>query len=175
MLDKITERYFWLGQTDEVKRHCRCCFVCQKLKPAHSTPVAHLQLIPCTLAFEMVSMDVCGQYPNSDRNNRYILVITDHFTKWVEAFPMPNQETKTIAFCLEQFVNTFGYPNIILTDQGRNFESFLIKEMCVRLKIDKIITSAYHPQCNGQTERFNRTMNFMLAQYVDNNQTDWDL
>ena len=88
---------------------------------------------------------------------------------------MPNHETKTIAFCLEQFVNTFGYPDIILTDQGRNFESFLIKEMCIRLTIVKQTTSAYHTQCNGQKERFNRTMNCMLTQYVDKNLTDWDL
>ena len=175
MLGKIRDRYFWIGQTDDVKRYCKCCMECQKLKPQQSTPEAPLQPISSSRAFEMVSMDVCGPYPDSERNNRYILVITDHFTKWVEAYPMFNQETKTIAFCLEQFVNTFGYPDIILTDQGRNFESFLIKEMCVRLKIEKRTTSAYHPQCNGQTERFNRTMNNMLAQYVDKNQTDWDL
>ena len=175
MLGIIRERYFWLGQTDDVKRHCRCCLDCQNLKPPHSTQVASLQPIPCSCAFEMVSMDVCWPYPNSDRNNWYICVITNHFTKWVEAYPMQNQETKTIAFCLKQFVNTFSYPDIILTDQGRNFEIFLNKEMCVRLKIDKRTTSAYHPQCNGQTERFNQTMNAMLAQYVDKNQTDWDL
>ena len=85
---------------------------------------------------------------------------------------MPNQETTTIAFCLEQFVNTFGYPDIILTNQSLNFESGLIKEMCVRLNIDKRTTSTYHPQCNGQTERFNCKMNAMLAQYVAKNQTD---
>ena len=78
----------------------------------------------------MVSMVVCGPYPISERNNRYILVITDHFTKLVEAYPMLNQETKTIAFCLEQFINTFGYPDIIFIDEGHKFESFLIKEMC---------------------------------------------
>ena len=87
---------------------------------------------------------------------------------------MVNQEATTVAFCLEQFVNTFGYFDIILTDQEQNFESALIKKICVRLKIDKRTTSAYHPQCNGQTERFNRTMNSMLAQYVAKNQTDWD-
>ena len=138
-------------------------------------PVASLQPIVCSRAFEMVSIDVCGAYPTCERGNRYILVITNHFTKWVEAYVMPNQETTTIAFCLEQFVNTFGYPNVILTDQGRNFESGLIKEMCVRLKIDKRTTSAYHPHCNGQTERFNHTMYAMRAQYVEKNQTDWDL
>ena len=120
-------------------------------------------------------MDICGPYPVSNRGNRYILVITDHFTKWVEAYAIPNQEAVTVAFCFETFINTFGYPDIILTDQGRNFESALIKEMCARLKIDKRTTSAYHPQCNGQTERFNRTMNAMLAQYVSVNQNDWDV
>lgn len=108
------------------------------------------------------------------RGNKYILVITDHFTKWVEAYPITNQEAFTVGICLESFVNTFGYPDVMLTDQGRNFESGLIKEMCARLKIDKRTTSAYHPQCNGQTERFNRTMNSMLAQYVASNQSDWD-
>ena len=90
---------------------------------------------------------------------------------------LPNTKPGNQNYCFlpPQFINTFGYPDIILTDQGRNFESFLIKEMCVRLKIDKRTTSAYHPQCNGQTERFNRTMNSMLAQYVDKNQTDRDL
>ena len=119
-------------------------------------------------------MDICGHYPTSERGNKYILVITDHFTKWVEAYPIQNQEAVTVGFCFESFVNTFGYPDIMLTDQGRNFESELIKEMCARLKIDKRTTSAYHPQCNGQTERFNRTMNSMLAQYVGTSQTDWD-
>ena len=74
----------------------------------------------------MVLMDVCGPIPNSDYNNQYILDITDHLTKWVDAYPMLNQETKTIAFCLEQFVNTFGYLNIILNDHGRNFEYVFI-------------------------------------------------
>ena len=175
MLGKIRERYFWLNQTRDVKRHCKTCLACQKLKPPHANPVAPLQPIECSRPFEYVSMDVCGPYPVSERRNKYVLVITDHFTKWVEAYPIPDQEAPTIAARFEQFVNQFGYPDVVLTDQGRNFESSLLKEMCVRLKIDKRTTSAYHPQCNGQTERFNRTMNQMLAQYVSENQTDWDL
>ena len=174
MLNKIQERYFWIGINDDVKRYCKCCLECQTLKPQHSQPVAPLQPINCKRAFEMVSLDVCGPYPTSETGNCYILVTTDHFTKWVEAYAMANQEATTIAFCFEHFINTFCYPDIIITDQGRNFESSLIKEMCVRLKIDKRTTSAYHPQCNGQTERFNRTMNSILAQYVAQNQSDWD-
>ena len=175
MLGKIRARYYWPNLDDDVKQHCRRCLECQKLKPPPILPVAPMHPIECSRPFELVSMDICGPYPISDRGNRYILVITDHFTKWVEAYPIPNQEAVTVGFCFESFVNTFGYPDIVLTDQGRNFESALIKEMCARLKIDKRTTSAYHPQCNGQTERFNRTMNAMLAQYVSANQKDWDV
>ena len=90
-------------------------------------------------------MDICGPYPISDRGNRYILVITDHFTKWVEAYAIPKQEAVTVAFCYETFINTFGYSDIIFTDQGRNFESTSSRK-CARLKINKRTTSAYHPQ-----------------------------
>ena len=134
-----------------------------------------MQPIQCSKPYEFVSIDICGPYQISYRGNRYILVITDHFTKWVEAYAIPNQEAVTVAFCFETLINTFGYLDIILTDQGRTFESALIKEMCARLKIDKRTTLAYHPQCNSQTERFNWTMNAMLAQYVSANQNDWDV
>ena len=134
MLGKICERYFWLGVNEDVKRHCKCFLECQKLKPLHSMPLALLQPILCSRVFEMVSMDVCGPYPTSERGNRYISVIFDHFTKWVKTYAMPNQETTTKAFCLEQLVNTFGYPEIILTDQGRNFESGLINKCAFVLK-----------------------------------------
>ena len=150
MLGKIRERYYWLGINKDLKRHCKCCIKCQTLKPPHVMPIAPLQPIVWNRAFEMVSMDVCGPYPNSERGNRYILVIPNHFTKWGEAYAMPNHKTTTIAFCLEHVVNTFGYPDVIHTDQGRNFESKQIKEMCVRLKIDKRTTAANHSQCNGQ-------------------------
>ena len=174
MLGKIRARYYWPNFEGDVKRHCKCCLECQKLKPPPTMPIAPMQPIKCSRHIELVSMDICGPYPISVRGNKYILVITDHFTKWVEAYPLPNQEAVTVGVCLESFVNTFGYPDVMLTDQGRNFESGLIKEMCARLKINKRTTYAYHPHCNGQTERFNRTMNSMLAQYVDSNQTDWD-
>ena len=79
---------------------------------------------------------------------------------------MPNQETTTLAFCIKQFVNPFKYPHVILTDLNQNFECGLINAMCVRLKLDNKTTSAHNPQCNKQTERFNRIINAMLTQYV---------
>ena len=162
LLGKVRSRYFWFGSNKDVRSYCKFCLDCQKQKSPRPTPIAPMQNIECSTPFEFVSMDICGPYPESANKNKYILVVTDHFTKWAEAYPIPNQEASTVAHKFEHFINTFGYPKILLTDQGRNFESDLIREMCVRLNIDKRTTSAYHPQTNGQTERFNRTMNSMF-------------
>ena len=74
----------------------------------------------------------------------------------------------------EDYSSRYGVPRTLLTDQGRNFESRLFQELCFRYGIEKRTTAAYHPQTDGQTERFNRTMNDMLSQYVSKNEKDWD-
>ena len=79
-----------------------------------------------------------------------------------------------VAQKFEDFLSRHGTPKSLLTDQGRNFESQLMHEVCRRYGIEKKATSPYHPQCNGQTERFNRTLNDMLSLYVSQNEKDWD-
>ena len=93
------------------------------------------------------------------RGNRYILVISDNFSKWLELLPLPSQTAEVTAQALvDQFCTRFGFPNQIVTDQGRNFESTLFKEVCKLLRIDKKRTTAYRPSANGQAERQNRTL-----------------
>ena len=125
-------------------------------------------------AFDMIAADICGPYKTSENGNKYILVITEYLTKWPECFAIPNQEASTIAEKFEEYFSRHGVPKVLLTDQGRNFESQLIAQVCARLGIEKRATSAYHPQNDGQTERFNRTLNDMLSQYVSKNEKDWD-
>ena len=98
------------------------------------------------------------------REKRYVLVVGDYFTKWVEAYPMPNMEAKTVAeLFVNQFIARFGVPDILHADQGRNFESLLMKETCQLLGVQKTRTSPYHPQSDGLIERFNRTLFNMLS------------
>jgi hypothetical protein len=124
---------------------------------------------------ERVSMDVLGPLPKSDAENKFILLICDYFTKWVEAFPIPNQEARTIADrFVKEFVCRYGVPRRIFTDQGANFQSDLFKEVCNMLDIDKDRTTPYHPQSDGFVERMNRTIEAMLSMFVSPGQRDWD-
>ncbi|PIK55041.1 hypothetical protein BSL78_08089 [Apostichopus japonicus] len=112
------------------------------------------------IPMERVAMDVAGPFPETCRGNRFILVVSDYFTKWTEAYAMPNHTAETVANTfVEQFVCRFGTPREVFTDQGREFESRLFYCMCKELGIEKTRTSPFHPQSDGMVERFNRTMN----------------
>ncbi|XP_056157718.1 uncharacterized protein LOC130132152 [Lampris incognitus] len=102
-------------------------------------------------------IDVVGPLPVSKMENRYILVMVDQFTRWVEVAPIPEQTAEiTAQKLLQEFLSRFGVPLEIHTDQGRNFESALFRELCELLQVAKTRTTPYHPASNGQVERFNR-------------------
>ena len=124
---------------------------------------------------ERIAMDILGPLPITPRGNKYILVVSDYFTKWTECYAIPNQEAVTVANKLvNEFISRFGVPRQLHTDQGTNFESGIMKEICRILDIDKTRTTPFHPQSDGQVERFNRTLLEMLRSKVCEDQTDWD-
>lgn len=125
---------------------------------------------------ELWAMDVLGPLPMTARGNQYILVMSDHLPKWVEAVPMANQRADTTARAfVDEVVTRHGIPEKLLTDQGRNFEADLMKEVLQLLGVSKLRTSTYHPQTDGQVERFNRTFERVLTTYVNEDHNDWDL
>ena len=102
------------------------------------------------LPLERVGLDILGPLPESSLGNKYILVVSDCFTKWVEAYPILNQETVTIANVLvNEFISRFQVPLLLHSDQGSQFESSLFQELCSLLDIDKTRITAYHPQSDG--------------------------
>ena len=174
-LEKVKERYYWPGYEQDVKTWTRECEQCQQRNPPQPQPQAPLGTIKATKPFEKVSWDIMGPLPPSESGNKYILVVTDLFTKWVEAFPIHDTTSSTLATVLvDQFITRYGVPVVLHSDQGANLCSEVIKAICKLLGMDKTRTSAYHPQGNGQVERFNRTLEAMLAKNVKDNQRDWD-
>ncbi|CAB3982597.1 Retrovirus-related Pol poly from transposon [Paramuricea clavata] len=118
-------------------------------------------------------MDYMGPLPETGRGNKHILVVVDHFTKWCEAFAIPDQKASTAAPLLVSCIfSRIGPPAVLHSDQGRNFESTLLHKICNFMGITKTSTTSYHPQCDGQTERQNRTIQAMLSAFVSNRRDD---
>ena len=117
-------------------------------------------------------MDFLKLEPSGGIEN--ILVVTDHFTKYAQAFPARNQTAKTTAKLLfENFFVHYGFPARIHSDHGRNFESSLIKQLCHLTGIQKSRTTPYHPMGNGQAERFKSALLNMLGTLNPPQKLDW--
>ncbi|GFX28125.1 hypothetical protein TNCV_424521 [Trichonephila clavipes] len=146
----------------------------QKVRPRKRTR-GRLQLYNVGAPFERIAFDILGPHPRSSDDNNNILVVMDYFTKWPEAYPIPDQETSTVAEVLvRQWISRFGVPLQLHSDQGRNFDSAVCKRLCEILAIDKTRTTVLHPQSDGMVERFNRTILKCLSLLVSSNQQDWD-
>ena len=103
-----------------------------------------------------------------------MLVITDHFTRYALAYPSKTQTAQATARILwDNFICHYGFPEKFISDQGRNFESDLIKELCKIAGVKKLHTTLYHPQGNGQCERFNSTLCNMLGTLSEEEKSDW--
>ena len=99
----------------------------------------------------------------------------DYFSKWKEAYPVPDHTALTVADkLLTEFICRFGCPLSIHSDQGREFQSQLFQILCEKLGIQKTRSTPYRPQSSGLVERFNRTLKQMLSMFVNTHRNDWD-
>ena len=110
----------------------------------------------------MVAVDIL-EVPTSKHNNRYLLVIQDYMTKWADAIPIPNQTARRITEELIKVFSRYGIPDILHSDQGRNFESTILSQTLEAFGISKSRTTAYHPASDGLVERFNRSLLQLLV------------
>lgn len=173
---KLGQRYYWFEMKEDVNVFVSQCNTCEANKTPQKLPRAPLGLMNVGAPLDRLGVDIMGPLPETPRGNKYILSVTDHFTKWVEIFAVPNQTAVTCAQeILNEVICRYGCPLAILTDQGRNFESEVFQQLCTLLEIRKTRTSPRNPKCNGQTERFNRTILPMIKSYLRGEQTNWDL
>ena len=121
--------------------------------------------VPIGRTWQMLAVDVL-EVPMSGHKNRYLLVLQDYFTKWAEEVPLPDQTAERIIRALIDIFSCFGIPAILHSDQGRKFESTILKKTCAGFGIVKSRTT-YHPQGDGMVECFNRMLLQLLrATYV---------
>ena len=135
---------------------------------------ALLCLLEVTHPLELIHMDYLKIESNQSDKDMHILIMMDHFTRFAQAFITPNQTAPVVARTLwDQYFMKYGIPEKIISDQGRNFESKLIAELCNLARIQKLRTSPYRPQTNGQCERFNSTLISMIGTLPPDTKRNW--
>lgn len=170
-LDLVRSRFFWPRMSVDVCNKIKRCERCirRKAQPEKAAPLVNIRT---SRPLELVCMDFLSIEPDQS-NTKDVLVITDHFTKYAVAVPTLNQRAKTVAKALwDNYLVHYGIPERLHSDQGRDFESHTIKELCQMAGIHKTRTTPYHPRGNP-VERFNRTLLNMLGTLQDQDKTHW--
>ena len=167
----IADRFYWPGMKIEIEKYVTSCARCQIFKSKRQK--APMQPIQATYPLELVHLDYLTIEGPSGRDVN-LLVITDHFTRYAQVYMTRTQTAQATAKAFwEGFILHYGWPEKVLTDQGRNFESQLFSELCALAGVRKLRTTPYHPQTNGQCERFNSTLISMIGTLPPDRKDKW--
>ncbi len=171
----LVKRYWWNGMFSDVFRFCKGCLTCAAYRGGGRRSKPPLRSIPVGGPFERVGVDLM-EMPLTMQGNRYVIVFVDYLTKWVEAYPLADQTSETIARVLvDQILCRHGVPRELLSDRGANFLSEVIRDVCKMAGMKKVNTTAYHPQTDGLVENFNKTLRSMLAKHSRSFGDQWDI
>jgi hypothetical protein len=177
LYSNISRNFYWQGLTADCYSYVARCLFCIKKSLRLQQKTTALTLFPPQRPFEMVGIDLLGPLAQTSRGNVYILVITDRFSKVTRAVPMTTDTTAASValsyFC--SWVSYYGAPLALLSDNGPPFRSKLFRSFNLALGTHCVFTTAYRPQVNGQTERFNRTLLDMIRAFVVEHPADWDI
>ena len=175
-LARIRQRFWWPTMRTDVEKKIQWCLTCAARSTGGKKRVAGLVPFKVGIRFNTLAADILGPVTLAAKSRaKHILVMTDLFTKYAISVPLVSTDSAEVAReIVENWVLKFGAPNILHTDQGKNFGSNLILEICRLLGIDKSRTSPYHPQGNGQVERHNRVIADVISKYCADNPRTWD-
>ncbi|XP_062510638.1 uncharacterized protein K02A2.6-like isoform X2 [Corticium candelabrum] len=146
-LKRINERFMWHGIVHDTQTMIKTCNICQRANREMTTSVPELHPIPVKLPWYHIGIDFVGPItPVSTEGQRFILTISDYFSKWVEAVALPSKCASDVARALFKIFMRMGLPQVITTDQGSEFRNKLNRELMHSLGIKHRLTTAYHPQ-----------------------------
>jgi hypothetical protein len=158
--ERIMSEFYWPGIQADTRRFCTSCDICQRTIQkgrVRAVPLGKMPLI--SKAFQRVAVDIIRPLqPITDKGNRYILTLVDYATCYPEAIALPGIETERVAKALVDIFSRVGVPQEMLSDQGSQFTSDVMKEVSRLLSFKQITTTPYHPMCNGLVKKFNGTL-----------------
>ena len=168
----LKSQYVWKGMTKDIKEFVENCEKCKLGKPYFQRGKVQ-GAYPFAEKFRHVHMDIVGPLPMAWQGHLYILTIMDRFSRYLVAVPLKGIRAETVVEAFyENWITRFGVPQVVVTDQGTQFESEVMAELCKRWGVDKRRTCAYHPQANGLVERSHQEIKKMMRCMLDNKR-DW--
>jgi len=174
-LSFISRKFWWETMRNDVTKFIKECDDCARRKTGCKVKAPLGDVLVANEFLDIVSLDIVGPLPVTERGHRYLLTFVDHFTRFCEAIPIVRQDTETIAReFVVRIITQLGVPRKLLTDRGANFTSALLKETCRLLKIQKLQTSSYNPQANGICERMHKLLIDMISHFVRKDARNWD-
>ncbi|XP_058211404.1 uncharacterized protein LOC131323568 [Rhododendron vialii] len=167
--------FYWPNLHKDAYAFCRACEQCQKLGAVTRRNMMPLTNILVVEVFDCWGIDFMGPFPNS-YGFLYILLAVDYVSKWVEAVATrTNDHAVVLDFLKEHILSRFGTPRAIISDQGSHFCNRPFTVLMKKYGITHKVSTAYHPQTNGQAELANREVKHILEKTVNPNRKDWSL
>jgi transposase InsO family protein len=176
-LHKIKTRYFWPMMNKHIDNYVKSCIPCAQHNPRRQKTPGKLRPIkPPEGVWQLVAMDFHGPInPTSQRGNKYIISLTDILSKFVVTKAVKDNSAQTaVRFLKEDIISKFGTPRCILTDNGTHFTSSVTNELIKQIGATHLYSTPYHPETNGQVERYNSTMDAKIAALSNLRKTNWD-
>jgi hypothetical protein len=173
----VNRSYYWKKLPQDVKQYVQSCDACQRNKPSNQKPFGLLNPIePALDKFQHYSMDFIGPLPKSTNNNDGILVIVDMLTKAVSLEPirMTFNAPAIAKIFYRRIFTRFGIPKKIVSDRDPRFTGAFWRRLLELTNTKLALSTAYHPQTDGQTERTNRTLEAILRANINYWQNNWD-
>ena len=177
-LEQLKRHLWWPNMSQDVQDYVSKCDLCQKNKAANQKPAGLLQplQIPNGL-WSCVSMDLITKLPKTSNGNTAIIVFVDRLSKMAILAPAKTEigAKEYAGIFIDRVCSRFGFPESIVSDRDTRFTSAFFKEVCSRLNIKQNMSTAFHPQTDGQTERMNRVLEEMLRAFGFSALRSWDL